>query len=665
MARDAMEAPCSRRLGMENPLWTPTREQIESANITTFARSISERWGVDLPDYPALYDWSIRCPQQFWQSLWDYCDIIGDNGGDIVIENPENMLEARWFPQARLSFAENLLRRQDHTTAVIFRSEGHIRRTLTHGELYDLVSRVTQALAALGVKKGDRVGAVLPNTPETLACMLAVNSLGAIWSSCSPDFGVQGVVDRLGQIDPKVLFGTDGYFYNGKFHYTQARLREIHRRLPALEKIIIIPFVDEDNIQLADGDWILFENLLAEFRPQKISFARLPFDQPAFILYTSGTTGVPKCILHAAGRALLKLLKEHWLHFDIRTGDVFFYFTTTGWNMWYTLITALGAGGVVLLYDGSPFYPKPDVLFDIADAENMAVFGTSPKYLDAIRKLGLAPIETHRLTSLRAVLSTGAPLSADGFDYVYQKIKKDVRLSSISGGTELMATFANGNPIGPVWRGELQARTLAMKVEVFDENGKSMRGHKGELVCTAPFVSRPLCFWNDPGDKRYHETYFSRFPGVWCHGDYAEITSHDGMVIYGRSDATLNPGGVRVGTAEIYRPVEALDEIVDALVVGQEWGNDVRIVLFVRLREGLVLDTTLTGKIKQRIRDHATPRHVPARIIQVADIPYTVNGKKMELAVRDLIHGKAVKNSGSVANPAALDCFRNLPELRT
>jgi acetoacetyl-CoA synthetase len=650
---------------MQKPLWTPSREQIESANITAFMGAVMDRWDVNLLDYAALYDWSVRYPQQFWQSLWDFADIIGDTRGGVAIEKPESMLDARWFPEARLSLAENLLRRRDKATAIIFCSENNLRRSLTHCELYDLVSRVRQALAALGVKQGDRVGAVLPNMPETVACMLAVNSLGAIWSSCSPDFGVQGVVDRLGQISPKVLFGTDGYYYGGKFHRVQSRLKQIHKQLGTLKKVILVPFADEHKLENNDDNWILFQEFLDDFRAAEIPFARLPFDQPAFILYTSGTTGVPKCILHGAGRALLKLLKEHWLHFDVRSGDPFFYFTTTGWNMWYTLVTALGADGVVLMYEGSPFYPRKDVLFDLADAENMTVFGTSPRYIEAIRKFALAPIKTHDLSRLRTIVSTGAPLSADGFDYVYQKIKKDVRLSSISGGTEIMATFANGNPIGPVWRGELQVRTLGMKVEVFDEDGQSVCGQKGELVCTAPFVSRPLCFWNDPGDKRYHETYFSRFPGIWCHGDYAEITAHDGMIIYGRSDATLNASGVRVGTAEIYRPVETLDEVVDALVVGQEWNEDVRIVLFVKLREGSTLDALLIDQIKKRIRTHATPRHVPAKVVQVADIPYTVNGKKVELAVRDLIHGKTVKNLGSIANPAALDCFRNLSELRT
>jgi acetoacetyl-CoA synthetase len=428
--------------------------------------------------------------------------------------------------------------------------------------------------------------------------------------------------------------------------------------------VILVPFIHKEGVQDHSQDWLDFNRLIADVPADTISFAQLPFDHPAFILFTSGTTGAPKCILHAAGRSLLKLLKEHWLHFDVKPKDAFFYFTTTGWNMWYTLVTAIAAGGTILMYEGSPFHPKKDILFDFADAENIAIFGASPRYFDTIRKSGLSPMKTHRLSALRTVLSTGAPLSADNFDYVYEHINKNVRLSSISGGTELMATFANGNPIGPVWRGELQVRALSMQVEVFDENGGSVLGQKGELVCTAPFVSRPLCFWNDPGNQRYYETYFSRFPGVWCHGDYAEITEHDGLIIYGRSDATLKPGGVRVGTSEIYRPVESLEEVVDALVVGQEWNNDVRIVLFVKLRSDLKLDAALVEKITRQISDYATPRHVPAKVVQVPEIPYTLNGKKTELAVHSVIHGQPVKNTSSIANPWALDYFRNLPELR-
>jgi acetoacetyl-CoA synthetase len=650
---------------MPDPLWTPSREQIEGANITAFMHAAATAWNVDLPNYAALYEWSIRCSEQFWELLWNFTGVIASRRGDTIIENRHSMLEARWFPEARLNFAENLLRRRDDATAIVLWSEAGIRRRVSHHELYEHVSRLARALAGLGIGKGDRVGAVLPNIPETLICMLAVNSLGAVWSCCSPDFGVQGAVDRIGQIAPKLLFGTDGYFYGGKLHDALPRLSEIQKRLPSLEHVILVPFIHDQQHRGYSHEWHEFNRLIANVPGGTIPFARLPFDHPAFILFTSGTTGAPKCILHAAGRSLLKLLKEHWLHFDIKPGDPFFYFTSTGWNMWYTLITAIGVGGIILMYEGSPFYPKKNILFDFADAENMVLFGASPKYFDTIKKLNLSPMATHRLAALRTVLSTGAPLSPDSFDYVYERIKKDVRLSSISGGTEIMATFANGNPIGPVWRGELQARALGMQVEVFDENGTSVQGQKGELVCTAPFVSRPLCFWNDPGNVRYHETYFSRFPGVWCHGDYAEITGHDGLVIYGRSDATLKPGGVRVGTSEIYRPVESLDEVVDALVVGQEWNNDVRIVLFVKLRGDLLLDAGLVDKISRQIRDYATPRHVPAKVIQIPEIPYTLNGKKLELAVHNLIHGKPVKNADSIANPWVLDYFRDLPELRT
>jgi acetoacetyl-CoA synthetase len=650
---------------VQSPLWTPSKEQIEGANITAFMRAAATAWNVDPPDYAALYKWSIRHPDQFWQLLWDFTGVIASHRGDTIIENQHSMLEARWFPEARLNFAENLLRRRDDATAIVLWSEAGIRRRVSYRELYDHVSRLARALTELGIKKDDRVGAVLPNIPETLMCMLAVNSLGAIWSCCSPDFGVQGAVDRLGQVAPKLLFGTDGYYYNGKFYDALPRLAETQKRLPSLEHVILVPFIDSKRVQNHPQEWLEFNRLIADSPAATIPFARLPFDQPAFILFTSGTTGAPKCILHAAGRSLLKLLKEHWLHFDVKPDDAFFYFTTTGWNMWYTLITAIAAGGTILMYEGSPFHPKKDILFDFADAENMAIFGASPKYFDTMRKFGLSPIKTHRLSALRTVLSTGAPLSADSFDYVYEGIKQNVRLSSISGGTELMATFANGNPIGPVWRSELQARALGMQVEVFDEDGNSVVGQKGELVCTAPFVSRPLCFLNDPGNQRYYETYFSRFPGVWYHGDYAEITDHDGLIIYGRSDATLKPGGVRVGTSEIYRPVESLDEVVDALVVGQEWNDDIRIVLFVKLRDDLKLDAELVGKIVRQIRDYATPRHVPAKVIQVPEIPYTLNGKKTELAVHSVIHGKPVRNTSSIANPRVLEYFRDLPELRT
>lgn len=650
---------------MEKPIWEPSPERIAKSNLTRFIRAADDQWGVRASDYRSLYEWSIERPEQFWKSVWDFAGVIAETAGDIVIANHESMFDAKWFPDARLNFAENLLRRRDNDIAVVFWCEERYRRSLSYEQLYDLVSRIVQALRSFGVSQGDRVVAVLPNMPEALACMLAVNSLGAIWSSCSPDLGAQSLLDRLGQIEPKILIGVDGYFYNGKGYDTLSRLDEVCRALPSVENVVLIPFLEQGGARTRLTKSLLFKDFIAPFTPDEIPFTRLPFDQPAFVLYSSGTTGRPKCIVHAGGRALIKLLEEHSLQFDVKRGQGFFYFTTTGWNMWYTLVTALGVGAKIFMYEGSPFYPKPDIVFDFASQERVSVLGTSPKYIGAIRQRGLSPMDTHDLAELHTVLSTGAPLSPESFDYVYTKIKRDVRLSSISGGTEIIATFVNGNPVGPVWRGELQARALGMRVEVFDERGMSIRNQKGELVCTAPFVSRPLYFWNDPENRRYYETYFSKFPDVWCHGDFAELTEHDGMIIYGRSDATLNPGGVRIGTAEIYRPVEELEEVADALVVGQEWGDDMRIVLFVKLRDGYVLNDGLIEKIRRRIREYATPRHVPAKVIRVDDIPYTINGKKVELAVTDIIHRRPVKNLGSLVNPAALELFRDRPELRT
>ena len=649
---------------MSGPLWAPSEEAAAAANITAFMRRAERAWDLALPDYASLYAWSVGKPEQFWGSLWDFVEIIGEKGDGPVIENPQDMREARFFPNARLNFAENLLRQRDDSGAVIFWCEDRERRNVTHRELYDLVSRIAQAFKAAGLREGDRVGAVLPNIPETLACMLAVNSLGGIWSSCSPDFGVRGVIDRLGQIEPRFLLGVNGYFYNGKPHDTRAHLDEIRGQLPDVQDTIVLQFPGFEEVGGGPSGVTAFADFIAPFEPGDIEFLRGPFDQPAFILYTSGTTGVPKCILHGAGRVLLQLCKEQWLHFDVKPGEPFYYFTTAGWNMWYTLVTALAAGGIAVMYEGSPFHPKPDVIFDLIDETKMAVFGTAPKYIDRIKKLGLKPCDTHDLSSLKAILSTGSPLAPDSFDYVYGNIKSDVRLSSISGGTEIMTTFANGNPIGPVWRGELQARTLGMRVEVYNELAEPLRGEKGELVCTAPFPSRPLRLLNDPGGRRYHETYFSRFPNVWCHGDFAELTEHGGLIIYGRSDATLNPGGIRIGTAEIYRPVEQFEEVADSLVVGQDWEGDQRLVLFVKLQDGITLDQDLEERIKSRIREHATPRHVPAEVIQVTDIPYTMNGKKVELAVKNILHGMPVQNVGSIANPEALDSFKSFAETR-
>ena len=564
--------------------------------------------------------------------------------------NPERMPGAKWFPEGRLNFAENLLRERDAMLAISFWGEDKVKRQLSRRQLYDMVSRLSQALKAEGVGKGDRVAGYLPNLPEATAAMLATASIGAVWSSCSPDFGVQGVVDRFGQIEPKVFFSADSYLYGGKTFDLAQKNAEILARLPSVRKAVQVSY--------AGG----FGDFLDNFSPAQIAFEPVEFNHPLYILYSSGTTGVPKCIVHGTGGTLLQHIKEHRLHSDIKPGDRVFYFTTLGWMMWNWLMSSLASEAALLLYDGSPFVGRGKILFDMADAEGMTHFGTSAKFIDALAKTGLKPRETHSLGTLRAVLSTGSPLSAEGFDYVYQNIKEDVCLSSISGGTDIVSCFVLGNPMGPVWRGEIQAKGLGLAVEVFDENGLPASG-KGELVCTKPFPAMPLGFWNDPDGARYHAAYFEKYPNVWRHGDWCEITGHGGMIIYGRSDAVLNPGGVRIGTAEIYRQVEQLEEVVESLVIGQDWESDVRVVLFVKLREGLVLDDALVNRIKKKIRDNTTSRHVPAKILQVSDIPRTKSGKIVELAVRDVVHGRQPKNLEALANPEALDFFRNRAEL--
>ena len=569
--------------------------------------------------------------------------------------NPERMPGAKWFPEGRLNFAENLLRERDAMLAISFWGEDKVKRQLSRRQLYDMVSRLSQALKAEGVGKGDRVAGYLPNLPEATAAMLATASIGAVWSSCSPDFGVQGVVDRFGQIEPKVFFCADSYLYGGKTFDLAQKNAEILARLPSVRKAVRVSY--------AGG----FGDFLDNFSPAQIAFEPVEFNHPLYILYSSGTTGVPKCIVHGTGGTLLQHIKEHRLHSDIKPGDRVFYFTTLGWMMWNWLMSSLASDAALLLYDGSPFVGRGKILFDMADAEGMTHFGTSAKFIDALAKTGLKPRETHSLGTLRAVLSTGSPLSAEGFDYVYQNIKEDVCLSSISGGTDIVSCFVLGNPTGPVWRGEIQAKGLGLAVEVFDENGSPTKD-KGELVCTKPFPAMPLGFWNDPDGSRYHAAYFEKYPNVWRHGDWCEITGHGGMIIYGRSDAVLNPGGVRIGTAEIYRQVEQLEEVMESLVIGQTWPpgamGDVRVVLFVRLREGLKLDDALVAKIKQRIRANTTPRHVPAKVVQVPDIPRTKSNKIVELAVRNLVHGQPVKNVEALANPEALEYFRDRAELR-
>ena len=649
---------------MDQPLWSPDQARVAAANLTQFRELAARHSGNTIDDYATLHRWSVDHPEQFWNLLWDDGGVIAARRGERVLVDGERMPGARWFPDARLNFAENLLRRRDDSDAILFHGEQQVRRRLSHRELYDGVSRLAQALAALGVGEGDRVAGYLPNMPEAVMAMLAATSLGAIWSSCSPDFGVNGVVDRFGQIEPKVLFTAEGYFYNGKQFDCLEKVGEILERIPSLEQVVVVPYTRETFDLSALRCGVALDDFVADFTAGQITFRQLPFDHPLYIMFSSGTTGVPKCIVHGAGGTLLQHLKEHRLHCDIQPGDRLFYFTTCGWMMWNWLVSGLAAGATLLLYDGSPFHPDGNVLFDYAETERMTLFGTSAKYIDALAKAGLTPGDDHDLASLRTLCSTGSPLVPEAFDYVYASIKQDLCLSSISGGTDIISCFALGNPVLPVWRGELQCRGLGMRVEVWNDAGQPVRGEKGELVCTAPFPSMPVGFWNDPDGSKYQAAYFERFPGVWCHGDYVELTEHDGLVIYGRSDAVLNPGGVRIGTAEIYRQVERLDEVVEGLVIGQEWQGDVRVVLFVQLRDGLTLDATLVDRIKRQIRDNTTPRHVPARVVQVTQIPRTKSGKIVELAVREVVHNRPVKNREALANPEALAEFADRPELQ-
>ena len=644
-------------------LWQPSPERVAKSNISAFIKLVNKRWQAGVADSSALYEWSVSRPEEFWISVWDFCGVIAEGRGDRVLVDGDKMPGAQWFPDAKLNFAENLLRRRDDETAMVFWGEDKVRRRMSFAQVYDAVSRTAQAMSATGVKQGDRIAAFMPNMPETIIFMLAAASVGAIWSSCSPDFGVQGVVDRFGQIEPVILFAVEGYHYNGKVIDTLPRIAEIAKHLPSLKRTVIVSYTRErpdiSTIQKAAhlGDFV------GGYVGKTIAFNQLPFNHPLYILYSSGTTGVPKCIVHGAGGTLLQHLKEHQLHADLKRGDRLFHFTTCGWMMWNWLASGLATGATLLLYDGSPFHPGPRVLFDFADEERMTVFGTSAKYIDALNKAGARPVETHALSSLKTMTSTGSPLVAESFDYVYRAIKKDLLLSSISGGTDIVSCFVLGNPDLPVFRGEIQCRGFGLSVQVFDDDGKPVVGVKGELVCTSPFPSMPVCFWNDTGGAKYRAAYFDRFPGIWCHGDYMELTPRATAIIYGRSDATLNPGGVRIGTAEIYRQVERLEEVVESLVIGQDWDNDVRVVLFVRLREGMRLDDGLAKKIKDQIRSNTTTRHVPAKIIQVADIPRTKSGKIVELAVRNVVHGNPVRNIEALANPEALEHFRDLPEL--
>jgi acetoacetyl-CoA synthetase len=646
------------------PLWTPSPQRVASSELTHFRELINRRFGLNLRDYRSLHAWSVDHRAEFWNLIWDYCGVIGEKGERRLIDG-DRMPGARFFPDARLNFAENLLRRRDGATAIIFRGEDKAERKLTFAELEALVSRLQQALAAAGVGRGDRVAAMLPNVPEAVALMLAVTSLGAIFSSCSPDFGERGVLDRFGQIEPKVFVSCDGYWYVGKRVSIEDKLTTIVGHLPTAKKVVVVPYLgDAVPIAMNLPRASTLDEFLAPFAAATLSFERLPFDHPIYILYSSGTTGVPKCIVHGAGGTLLQHLKEQRLHCDLRPGERFFYFTTLGWMMWNWLVSGLASEATLCLYDGSPFAPANEVLFDYAQDELINVFGTSAKYIDAAKKAGLKPAMTHDLSAMRMMTSTGSPLAPESFDYVYQSIKADLHLASISGGTDIVSCFVLGDPTSPVWKGEIQAAGLAMAVAVWSEEGARLGKGRGELVCLKPFPSMPVQFWNDADGKKYRAAYFERFPGIWHHGDFAEWSSHGGIVIHGRSDATLNPQGVRIGTAEIYAQVEQIPEVVESIAIGQEWENDVRIVLFVRLREGVTLDAGLIDRIRRRIRDGASPRHVPAKVLAVADIPRTRSGKITELAVRDVVHGRTVKNTEALANPEALEFYRDLPALK-
>ncbi|TIC86864.1 acetoacetate--CoA ligase [Crenobacter intestini] len=646
------------------PVWRPSAARVAAAHLTAFTRLAEHADGKAYPDYESLRQASLAEPGRFWRQVWDYCGVVGEPG-NVAFAGSEDMREARFFPGARLNYAENLLRHDGDALAVVFWGEDRVQRELSFRALRELVSRLQQALASQGVRAGDRVAGFMPNMPETLAAMLATASLGAIWTSCSPDFGAEGAIDRFGQTAPKVLFCPDGYFYNGKRVDIDAKLHAVAHGLPSLQKLLVVPYTGgADALAAALPGGQTLDAFLDGFAAQPLTFERVGFRHPLFILYSSGTTGAPKCIVHGHGGTLLQHLKEHQLHADLHPGDALFYFSTCGWMMWNWLASGLASGATLLLYDGSPLANDGRILWQYADAYRCTHFGTSAKYLDGLSKTGLEPGKAYALAGLRVLMSTGSPLLAERFDWVYRAIKADLDLASISGGTDILSCFALGNACLPVYRGQLQCRGLGMAVEVWNDAGDAVIGEKGELVCTRPFPSMPVGFWNDEDGEKYRKAYFARFPGIWCHGDYAELTAEGGMIIHGRSDAVLNPGGVRIGTAEIYRQLERFDEVLESVVVGQRWQGDERVLLFVRLREGLELDDALTARIKAAIRQQASPRHVPARIVAVADIPRTLSGKLVELAVRNVIHDEPVNNLGALANPEALLLFARLPALQ-
>jgi acetoacetyl-CoA synthetase len=643
-------------------LWEPSPDRAAAAQITAFMQKVNAENGAGAGDYDSLWQWSVDNPEAFWTALWDFAGVIGEKGG-VTLSDPTAMPGAKFFPQGKVNFAENLLRRTGTGDALVFWGEDKVKLRYSWDELRDQVAKLAAAFRAEGVGPGDRVAAFMPNMPQTIIAMLAATSLGAVWSSCSPDFGVQGVLDRFGQIEPTVLVAVEGYFYATKTHDIRDKVAAVADQLPTLKRVLVVPYTDAEPDLSGIKHAVLWDAYLGAGVAPALGFTPMPFNDPLYIMFSSGTTGVPKCIVHGIGGTLLQHLKEHKLQTDVRPGDRAFYFTTCGWMMWNWLVSGLAAEATLLLYDGSPFHPHPDILLDYADAEGMTLFGTSAKYIDHLKKIGRSPRTTHRLDTVRAMTSTGSPLVPEGFDYVYAEIKQDIQLASISGGTDIVSCFVLGSPISPVWRGEIQKRGLGMAVEVWNDDGRPVVGEKGELVCTKPFPCMPIYFWNDPDGEKFRAAYFEAWPGVWCHGDYVELTEHGGMIIYGRSDAVLNPGGVRIGTAEIYRQVEQMPQVMEALVIGQDWDNDVRVVLFVRLAEGVSLDDDLIKAIKTKIRTGCTPRHVPAKVLAVTDIPRTKSGKIVELAVRNVVHGRPVKNVEALANPEALEEYRDRPEL--